>query len=270
MSRVESSRFYYHRLRHELGNYALLRLRNCDGIIASMHQSGTHWLKFMLASAMADHYGVPGPQYNHANDIIGGPKDTLNYPQLPEIRASHTVPPLVTRCALALDLVNLPPCVILIRDIRASLVSNFMKWRERYDVSFSEYLRGDASGRRFNSDLWWTFRFLNAWTRVAQRNRIRIQFIRYEELLSEPFGSLTNVSRHLGLALPSASLTMGIDSASKDAMKKRSDPGRPPGEVNSAESNPHDVFDSADRAFFTSRSERYLSDSLGYDYAVWE
>ena len=119
MSMIESSHFHYHRLRHELGNYALVRLRNCNGIIASMHQSGTHWLKFMLATAMADHYGIPGPEFNHANDIIGGPKDSIRYSNLPEIRASHTIPPLLVRNRFGVKLLNLPPSLILIRDIRA-------------------------------------------------------------------------------------------------------------------------------------------------------
>jgi hypothetical protein len=270
MSGFESSRFHYHRLRHELSNYALVRLRGCDGIIASMHQSGTHWLKFMLATAMADHYGIPGPQYNHANDIIGGPKDDIHYSNLPEIRASHTIPPLLLRNKLGVKLLNLPPSVILIRDIRASLVSNFTKWRERYAVLFSEYLRGDPSGRRFNSDLWWAFRFLNAWTQLAEESQAQVRFIHYEQLLSNPHETLLSVSNHLGLPLSNASINIGIDSASKEAMTKRSDPGRPPGEVNSLEIDAQALFTIEDRDFLTSRCEAFLDNALGYDYASWE
>lgn len=266
---IESSHFHYHRLRHELGNYALVRLRNCNGIIASMHQSGTHWLKFMLATAMADHYGIPGPEFNHANDIIGGPKDSIRYSNLPEIRASHTIPPLLVRNRFGVKLLNLPPSLILIRDIRASLASNFTKWRDRYVISFSDYLRGDPSGRRFNSDLWWTFRFLNAWTQLAALTPRRVRFIRYEDLLTKPHATLQLVSNHLEIPLSSESIDIGVNSASKDAMAKRSDPGRPPGEVNSLDINAHGLFSYQDRNFFSSRCSAYLRDSLGYDYATW-
>ena len=73
-----SATFHFHRLRRALGNFSLLAHRDCAGHLASMHQSGTHWLKFMLASALARHYGVPGPRYNHANDFIAGPHDEID------------------------------------------------------------------------------------------------------------------------------------------------------------------------------------------------
>ena len=63
-----------------------------------MHQSGTHWLKFMLANALSYQYGSPPPAYNHANDIIGGPRDAIVYPQLPRLISSHSMPhPLLAR-----------------------------------------------------------------------------------------------------------------------------------------------------------------------------
>ena len=269
MSRIESGRFQFHRLRHELGNYSLLRMRHCDGVIASMHQSGTHWLKFMLASAMAEHFALPGPQYNHANDIIGGAKDTPTYPQLPELRSSHTIPPLLVANGLGAKLITLPPCVVLVRDIRASLVSNYNKWRERYAVPFSEYLRGDPSGHRFNSDIWWCIRFVNAWARMQTLNPARVKIVRYEALVQDPFQSLQGIADHLGLSLSDASLEAGVRAATKNAMSKRSDPDRPPGEINQGEDHAFAAYDGADRLFFSASSRTYLHNSLGYDYALW-
>ena len=145
-----------------LFNFSLFRSRGAVGQIISMHQSGTHWLKFMLASALADQFSIPLPKYNHANDIIGGPRDIIVYPQIPRLIASHTIPSPFFYSILSQTL-NLPKYVLLIRDIRFSLTSNYRKWRDHYNVNFSVYLEGDPTGKEYNSDIWWTFRFLNCW-----------------------------------------------------------------------------------------------------------
>jgi len=269
MTNREFYQFHFHRLRHELGNYSLLRLRHADGVIVSMHQGGTHWLKFMLADAMAAHYGIPAPEYNHANDIIGGSKDPVKYTQIPHLQSSHTVAPLLFRNALALSLTNFPPCVLLIRDIRASLVSNYKKWQARYQVSFSEYLRGDPSGRRFNSDIWWCIRFLNAWGRMAALAKNRIHIVRYEDLRLAPHAQLTAIARHLSLPLSRASVDQGVAAASKSAMAERSDPTRPPGEINQQDHDPLSAYSASDRQFITSRCANFLDATFGYDYSVW-
>jgi len=269
MSGFESKWFQYHRLRHELSNYALMRLRHCDGAILSMHQSGTHWLKFMLASAIAEHYAIPPPRYNHANDIIGGPRDVCQYDQIPQLKSSHTVVPLLLNNPLAVNWITFPPVVLLIRDMRASLVSNYNKWQTRYAVSFSEYLRGDPSGRRFNSDIWWCFRFLNAWGRMASLTPRRIHIIRYETLIAAPHEALEQIARHFGLPLAQSSIDTAVGAASKPAMAERSDPSRPPGEINLGDTDALRVYSTADREFVRSRCDRFLRNDFGYDYSRW-
>jgi hypothetical protein len=269
MPTFESNRYQFHRLRHEFSNYSLIRLRGCDGLLLSMHQSGTHWLKFMLASAMADHFAIPGPEFNHANDIIGGSKDPVNYPQIPLLRSSHTVVPLLLRNQMAVNWLKLPPSIILVRDIRASLVSNYIKWQARYAVSFSEFLRGDPSGRRYNSDIWWCFRFLNGWSAIKMLSEPNVYLIRYETLLEDPEQVLTALARHLAIPLTNSSITLGIECATKSAMQQRADPARPPGEINHSNDDPLSVFNESDRRFFCSRCEYFLRDSFGYDYQQW-
>jgi hypothetical protein len=269
MPTFESHRYQFHRLRHELSNYSLLRLRSCDGLLLSMHQSGTHWLKFMLASAMADHFDIPGPEFNHANDIIGGAKDPVIYPRIPLLRSSHTVAPLLLRNRLALHWLELPPSILLVRDIRASLVSNYIKWQARYAVTFSDYLRGDPSGRRYNSDIWWCFRFLNSWSTIKMLRETNVYLVRYETLRDDPEQVLTEVTRHLAIPLANSSITLGIERATKSAMLKRADPARPPGEINYSNDDPLSAFSASDRRFFSSRCAYYLSDSFGYDYQRW-
>jgi len=269
MSIVESSRFQFHRLRHELGNFSLLKSRHCDGAIISMHQSGTHWLKFMLANAIAAHYGIEAPRYNHANDIIGGNKDRRLPAPIPHFRSSHSIPPLLLCNRIVFGCTTLPPYILLIRDIRACLVSNYAKWQARYAVSFAEYLRGDPAGRRFNSDIWWCFRFLNAWGRMATLSDGQIHIVRYEDLAAAPHKELDRLARHLGLSLSPSIIAAAVSASTKQAMAARSDPARPPGEINPRGNDPLDAFDPADREFVRSRCARYLRQPFGYDYAVW-
>ncbi len=56
----------------ERSNFALLRHRARSGHLISMHQAGTHRLKFMVADALARRYPIPPPRFNHANDIFLG------------------------------------------------------------------------------------------------------------------------------------------------------------------------------------------------------
>ena len=262
-------RFNYHRLRHELTNYSLVKSRDVDGQIVSQHQSGTHWLKFMLANALSHQYGLPPPQYNHANDFIGGPKDAIVHPNIPRLISSHSIPPIAAAYLVNSGKLNLPKYVLLVRDIRASLVSNFRKWENRYAVSFSEFLRGDPSGRKYNSDLWWSIRFLNAWHRLSHVPASEILTVRYESLQQELSLQLNAVNDFLDLKLSVEAITAGIESASKTEMKSRADPERPKGEVHESVVDPFEWFNSSDRAFLTNQCDKFLRFDFGYDYRHW-
>lgn len=234
-----------------------------------MHQSGTHWLKFMLANAIARHYAIDPPRYNHANDIIGGLKDPRADPRIPDLRSTHSIAPLLAPALLAGGLVQWPPVVLLVRDLRVSLVSNYRKWAQRYDTEFSRFLRGDPAGRRYNSDVWWCIRFHNAWGRLARNDPATFRLVRYEDLLAEPQSQLAAVAAHLRLRLSDEAIAAGVAAGSKSAMLARADPARPPGEVHTAGDDPYACYSEADRAFVTRCCERYLRDTFGYDFARW-
>ena len=265
-----SASYHYHRLRRALGNFSLFEHRHCAGHLASMHQAGTHWLKFMLASALASRYCVPGPKYNHANDFIGGPHDAPAHSQLPRLLSAHSIPHPLLQLPLTHRLWRLPPYVVLVRDIRASLVSNYEKWRVRYACPFGEFLRGDPAGRRYNSDLWWCFRFLNAWHGVAAAVPERVLVLRYEDLQHDAAGALARVASHFGLVLSSDDLAVGVTAGSKEQMASREDPTRPKGAVNVGARQAGEYFNDADRRWFGAQCARYLDEAYGYDYTRWE
>jgi hypothetical protein len=259
--------FEYHRLRRDLGNFSLLRHRAYQGFIISMHQSGTHWLKFMLALAIARDYGLPPPQYNHANDIIGGPRDPIRYPQAPRLASSHSIPHPLVGARWLHRVLNLPPYVILIRDIRASLVSNYEKWKRAYGAGFSEYLRGDPAGRRYNHDIWWCMRFLNAWGEIAGRFPRDTLIVRYEDLQQDAPRELLRISEFLRLSLSTQSMLDAVADATKERMLQKHDPRRPHGAFRDDPRAFHTWFSAEDREFFLDTLRHYLRHDFGYDYS---
>ena len=252
----------------DLSNFSLFHHRDVDGALVSMHQSGTHWLKYMLATALSKKHGVAPPRYNHANDIIGGPGDSRPPPPLPRLVASHSVPHALIALPVFRGLLGLPPYVVLIRDLRASLVSNYGKWRQRYAVSFDEYLRGDPSEQRYNSDLWWCLRFLNGWGRVAVRCPDTTLVVRYEDLLVDTAKQLDRISAFLQLDLSAMQCSAAISAASREQMALRHDPTRPEGEVSLESPDLKDYFGAHQRRYLALVCEKYLRYPLGYDYSV--
>ena len=234
-----------------------------------MHQSGTHWLKFMLANALSHQYAIPPPTFNHANDFIGGHQDRICYPTIPRLQASHSMPHPLLRWRAVHAALDLPRYVVLVRDLRVALASNYAKWETRYGVPFTVYLAGDPSGRRYNSDLWWALRFLNAWGELVLRLPERVTLVRYEDLRAEPLTQLTRVSAALGLALDQAALAHGVAVSTKAHMAAKDDPARPPGAVRETRGDPLAVYGAADRRFVSDICARFLVHPCGYDFTRW-
>jgi hypothetical protein len=265
-------RFQYHSLRRDISNFALLRHRDYTGFLVSMHQSGTHWLKHMLASAMAIRYGFPPPARADANDVIGGMKDTPRRPGVPVIASSHSVPHRLVRSAWFRRMVKLPPYVVLVRDLRAALVANYEKWKERYACSFPEYLRGDMGGHRFNSDLWSCIRFCNAWGDIAARFPGQTLVVRYEDLERDALAELRRVNAFLNLDLGEEALRGGVAASTKEKMARKADPALPAGVAVVRHDTRHfsEWYAAPDRAFLEAASRRLLRPGVfGYNLRSW-
>ncbi|MGR8920570.1 MAG: sulfotransferase domain-containing protein [Gammaproteobacteria bacterium] len=263
--------FRWHCWRRDVSNFALLKYRDFDGFLVTMQHSGTHWLKFMLSVALAEELGLPPPQYVHndsSNDFIGHPKHARRYPQAPRIASTHSIPHALYDSRLLRAFLRFPPNVVLVRDLRAALVSNYEKWKTRYDVPFSQYLRGDPSGRRYIMDIWNGLHFMNRWARVRRRFPRAVRLIRYEDLEADTATVLAGVFSHFGLDIGAAAITTAVAAGSKDNMAARLDPQAPVQNIiRRSERPPSEWFDAADRAFFERTVERYLDERCGYDFA---
>jgi len=262
----EAVTFLRYARRREWSNFALLRHRARSGHLISMHQAGTHWLKFMVANALARRYQIPPPRFNHANDIFPGHRDPVCYPQIPHLLSGHSVPHPLICTRWAHRFFQLPPYVLLLRDLRDSLASNYAKWKNRYAESFSTYLRGAPYAKRYNADIWSTVRFLNAWSAVIARNPDRVLVVRYEILQQQTAQTLSQVASHWDLQLEEEDVAHAVASSSKTQMAARDDPGRPAGAVRMDDPEPAFRYSPADLEYVAEVCARYLHNTFGYDY----
>jgi hypothetical protein len=249
-------------------NLAIMKYTNFDGFLVTGQHSGTHWIKWMLSHAIAHHYNVPIPKYfnnNSSNELIGHPKHPRLYPALPRIASAHSIAPYALQWRWVRRLRPLPPYVIVIRDVRDLLVSNYEKWRVTYDVPFSTYIAGDPRGRSYKCDIWWYVRFANRWGDVAERHPRETLVLRYEDFRNDPMQGLRRLCRHFRLALTDDDLAAGIAVGSKDIMARHQDPDidekpiRQDGQGTAS-------FSPTDLATISRILRRHLRHDFGYDY----
>ena len=263
-------RFALHCLNRDWTNFALLKYRDFDGFLVTGQNSGTQWLKYMLSLAIAAEYGVEPPQYfNNAssNDIIGHPKHKRKYPQLPRIASAHSIP----HAALPLiyGTMKFPPYVVLVRDMRDALISNYAKWRERYQVPFDVYVAGDPSGERYVCDAWWYVRFLNAWGRMATQYPDRVLTLRYEDLRKSPAAGLRAIAKHFGIALSDRAIDVAVQGSSKSAMLARENANAGEKVIRADSGGAADpVFGPREKAILARIIRANLRYDFGYDYGV--
>ena len=264
------SAFRWHCLRRDVSNFALLKHRHLDGFLITMQHSGTHWLKYMMSTALALELDLPPPRFVHndsSNDFIGHPRHPRVYQQAPRLASSHSVPHALFDSRLVRLGLALPPYVVLVRDLRAALVSNYEKWKARYAVTFKEYLRGDPQGRRYIFDLWGGLHFLNRWARVRRRFPAATLEVRYEDLQLSPETVLAQIFAHFRIAIAPHHLAAAVAAGSKQSMAAKLDPTSPVRNIiRNDERPPTSWYDAEDRAYFDAAVARCLSDSHGYDW----
>lgn len=260
----------YYSFTRDFTNLSVVHRRHFDGYMVSMHQSGSHWLKSMLCHVICFEYDVPVPRHIADHTVVGSVKSPPAYDQIPRIVTSHTIPSVLASSRLVRALVRLPPRILLVRDLRATLVSHYEKWKDRYGVSFSEFLRGDPLNKRFDKDIWWDIRFYNAWGRFAARWPDDTQVIRYEALERDPIGPLRAACRFLGIRVRGErSLVRAIEESSKEKMVRLESNGGLQ-VVRRDERNPMSWYSQQDRHFVTQICARYLKYTFGYDFNRWE
>ena len=246
----------------------LLRHRSFDGHIVSMHQSGFHWLKNMLSHILIATYKLPPMQHIQDNSVIGHTKSPPRYDFIPRIVHSHSQPHLFT---LGLPFVHFPKYLILVRDLRTSLISHYERFKNRYgNISFTEYLHGDIYQKKFFNDIYSRIRFLNEWGRIIGKGNNRIIYVRYEDLLDDPVQSLHKICDFFGIKnVPDKNISDAIADNSREKMMERANPVQKTNIVRpESTTKSENYFDKNNQIFFDFICNRYLLYDFGYNYST--
>lgn len=275
ISSMDAPRFYRF-LWQDFASLALSRSRNrrVRAHVITMPQSGSHWVNNMLVAGICRAYEIQEPEHIRDRTIIRRPEDPLVHAAIPPIIQSHLAPGRLVHTPLLQKLLRYPKYVLLVRDLRAAMVSHYEK-RELSagGLSFSDYLQNRwlKTGKWIHRDLWHRLRFLNAWARDIRRlpeNQTIV--LHYEDLHADTAGQLQRLWEFIGLPVQAASFYASVvEATSKERMARRESPEVGYKIVRRSRQHPFEWFSETDRDFFSSMTRRYLPDSFGYDYEDW-
>jgi hypothetical protein len=250
-----------------------MHYRDVDGVLISGKNSGTHWLKYMLSHALAAQHGLPPPRHSSgptADDFIGHPRWPQRHDALPRIGSSHNLPSRLFAWGPVRRCFDLPPTVVLVRDVKQAMLSHYVKWRHKLDLPLSDYVRTALPGRRKLTDVWWYLEFFNRWGAMAQAYPDKIAIVRYEDLLAEPVTTLYRVVDHYRLLLDDAAIQAALAAADRARMRQRLDPGDDAAIIPGDEARTSVQLDAEDDAYLTRVLAEHLKFEFGYGYAQSE
>lgn len=259
-------------LRHDLFRMSLIWQRDADGYFATGQQSGSHWISNLMASAICQQYGVE--QLDHIRDksIICHPRMSQRHAHLPRLVRTHHAPSPLVHCAPARALLKFPKYVVLLRDIRASIVSRYERQTEELaGISFSDSLRDHSLwGRGTKWDLYKRFVFFNAWGDVARRMPEQTLLVHYENVRRDTAAELERIWRFLELPVTDTAIfARAAAECTKERMAQRDPHINNIVLVRKDERDPVDWFSPADREYFSRRCAELLRHDFGYDFNDW-
>lgn len=258
--------FTMHSLNRRLFNTTLLRRRNFDGHIVSLHQAGFHWLKNMLSYILMTHFNLPPMSDIRDNSIIGHPKSLPVYKNIPCIVHSHSQPHLLT---LKIPVIHYPDYLVLVRDLRTSLISHYERFKYRYNhISFDEYLRGDIHQKKFFSDIYSRIMFMNAWGCLLEEGDQRLMAIHYEDMQADTFASLRRIVDFFGISeIPDSVINDAVTENTREKMAERQRPEKNTYIVRTESALPvNHYFDNGNNTFLQETCRKYLKYDFGYNY----
>ncbi len=214
-------------VRDDLSRFHLLHYGDrVDGFLISGHNSGTHWLRFMLSAAIASRLDLPPPTYSSGpeSDVyIGHARHRRRFPTAPRIGSSHHMPSRLIAVLGGLGVLRLPPVVLLVRHIPDSLLSYFFKWREAKQLGeLDDYVA--RKPRAQGVDVWWFIRFFNRWGALKRIFPRQVLVVRYEDVERDPETWVRRIWGHWGVQLEDADLAAAMAVSSRAVVKARLDP----------------------------------------------
>jgi hypothetical protein len=258
-------------VRDDLSRFHLLHYGDrVDGFLISGHNSGTHWLRFMLSAAIAHRLGLPRPAYSsgpQSDVFIGHARHKRPFPQAPKIGSAHHMPSRLIGLLGALRILRLPPTVVLVRHIPDSLLSYFFKWRETKPLgSLDSYVARQPSPQ--GVDLWWFIRFFNRWGALKRIFPRQILVVRYEDVQRDPQTWVRRIWAHYGVDLDQGDLAAAMAVSSRAAMQAHLDPEYGEDIAPDRAARLACQFAERDVAVLERRLSRHLRHAFGYAISV--
>ncbi len=261
-----AARFHMSTINRRWSNASLLVHRSFDGHIVSMRQAGSHWLRNMLASILSQMYGLPPLKHIQDDSIIGHPKSPPIYKHIPQIIHTHGCPHALT---LKLPGVHFPKYLVLVRELRASLVSHYERFKGDYgNPEFGVFLRGDPQKKTFYSDIWTRVRFMNEWGRMLDRHPDHTMILRYEDLQQDTLGWLRKICEfYIIRGVTDEMFAQAIRDGNTEKMAAKPNPSVTTTVVRTGDRKPiAEYFTPENQAFFDLLVRRYLKYDFGYGY----
>ena len=249
-------------------NYSVLRHGAFDGFLVTSKNSGTHWIKYMLAVALADTYGIARPEYFSENAVrpyIGWPKDDPAFPQLPRLAFSHSIPHRLADWGWARSMAGLPPYTLCVRHPMSILASHHAKWKHDIRTDWLDYLHGDPRGKRYRCDLYWISRFWNRWGEIEKRHPDAVLRVHYEQVEDDARGTLEAIARHWGITLKPEAIDAAVEAGTKDAMAQKIDPQAERNVLQNRQAALEVLYDAATTEIYTRLVKTLFRYDLGYD-----
>lgn len=247
----------------------MVRRRNFDVQFCSMHNSGSHWLKYSLGVGISCVYGLELPEHIQSDRLIGHPKNLPQpHPGLPVIVHSHSLPNLLLRSPFIHRAMNAPKYMFLVRNIERSLYSCFVKWRTSYpDYDFRRFIHDGPFGKGVISGLWLEIIFYNSWGKMLQANPEQVMAVRYEDIQKDFPKEYFRAWKFLGLKeMSEDQFSEVLRLTTKEEMAKHPNPDVSQTVVRSEmDQSPYNLSDE-DRAYIHNTCRSYLEHDFGYQY----
>jgi hypothetical protein len=257
-------------VRDDLSRFHLLHYCDrVDGFLISGHNSGTHWLRFMLSAAIAHRLDLPRPVFSSGpqSDVyIGHARHRRRFPEAPRIGSSHHMPSRLVALLGALGCVRLPPVVLLVRHIPDSLISYFFKWREAKQLgALDRYLSRAPQAQ--GVDLWWFIRFFNRWGLLRRIFPESVMVVRYEDVQRDPETWVRRIWGHWGVTLDDADIAAAMGVSSRAAVQAHLDPDYGEDVAPDPQAKIAVRYGEPDMALLEERLARHLRCDFGYGAA---
>jgi hypothetical protein len=267
----EYFRFHASALNKSVFNTSTIRRRHFDAQIVSMHNSGSHWLKYSLGVGIAEVYGLESPEHIQSDRIVGHPKSLPDkVPGLPCIVHSHSLAHKFQSLSVLYKIMDFPKYIVLVRNIEDALFSTYVKWSAQYPgVSFREFIHSGAFGNGKIGGLWHEINFYNTWGAVEKAYKEGCMIVRYEDLRKDWQHEFLRVWEFIGLTPISEEQLQRVRFlTSKDEMAKKPNPEVQITVVRQDGAQVTDHLSEDDRQFIQQQCRRYLRYDLGYSSAL--